>query len=82
MIASTVAFIVGGSFLGQVLSEINWFMCAWTASLYRLQSASLASERESARVESPQPSVLEPDALSVPRPSWTPARSLSRRVAP
>jgi probable O-glycosylation ligase (exosortase A-associated) len=43
ILASTIAFIVGGSFLSQVLSELTWFSFAWTASLYRLQMESLAA---------------------------------------
>jgi probable O-glycosylation ligase (exosortase A-associated) len=36
LIASEVAFLVGGAFLAQALNDLNWMMVAFTASLDRL----------------------------------------------
>jgi probable O-glycosylation ligase (exosortase A-associated) len=54
IIASTIAFLVGGSFLAQVLSELNWFTFAWATMLDRMQRIEL---RESADDIAVQPFV-------------------------
>jgi O-antigen ligase len=48
LLASHVAFLIGGAFLAQVLNELNWTTFAFVAVLHRL------SARELVRVPAPQ----------------------------